>query len=60
MSVKALAMSLPKRAFQTVNWRGGTNEPMSGRFAAVRVRFTMRAAMLATSRDSQASIHRSF
>ena len=38
MSVKALALSLPSRAFQNVSWREGTNETLSGRFAAVRVR----------------------
>jgi SRSO17 transposase len=38
MSVKALALSLPAQAFQTLNWREGTNEPLSGRFAALRVR----------------------
>jgi SRSO17 transposase len=38
MSVKALALSLPLQSFQIVSWREGTNEPLSGRFAAVRVR----------------------
>ena len=38
MSVKALAMSLPEQAFHTISWREGTNEPLSGRFAALRVR----------------------
>jgi SRSO17 transposase len=38
MSVKALALSLPTRAFHTISWREGTNEPLSGRFAALRVR----------------------
>ena len=38
VSVKALAQSLPLRAFRTVQWRQGTNQPLSGRFAAVRVR----------------------
>lgn len=38
MSVKALAQSLPSRAFRTISWREGTNETLSGRFAAVRVR----------------------
>lgn len=37
-SVKALAMALPAQAFQRVNWREGTNAPLSGRFAALRVR----------------------
>lgn len=38
LSVKALAQSLPPAAYQTVSWREGTNELLSGRFAAVRVR----------------------
>jgi SRSO17 transposase len=38
LSVKALAQSLPQQAFQTISWREGTNETLSGRFAAVRVR----------------------
>ncbi len=38
MSVKALAQSLPERAFRNVRWRQGTNDTLSGRFAAVRVR----------------------
>ncbi len=38
MSVKTLALSLPAQAFHTISWREGTNEPLSGRFAALRVR----------------------
>jgi SRSO17 transposase len=38
VSVKALAMSLPAQAFHTISWREGTNEPLVGRFAALRVR----------------------
>jgi SRSO17 transposase len=38
VSVKASAMSLPPQALQTTTWREGTNAPLSGRFAAVRVR----------------------
>jgi SRSO17 transposase len=38
MSVKALALSLPAQAFHTISWREGTNETLSGRFAALRVR----------------------
>ncbi|SEK16214.1 SRSO17 transposase [Variovorax sp. OK212] len=38
MSVKALAQSLPSRAFQDISWREGTNDTLNGRFAAVRVR----------------------
>jgi SRSO17 transposase len=38
LSVKALAQHLPASAFQTISWREGTNQPLTGRFAAVRVR----------------------
>jgi SRSO17 transposase len=38
MSVKALAQGLPDSAFQRISWREGTNEPLAGRFAALRVR----------------------
>ncbi|MFN0022645.1 MAG: IS701 family transposase, partial [Parvularculaceae bacterium] len=37
-SVKALAMSVPARAYKKVTWREGTNETLSSRFAALRVR----------------------
>lgn len=38
VSVKALAQSLPDSAFQKISWREGTNERLTGRFAALRVR----------------------
>lgn len=38
ISVKALALSLPLSAYQTISWREGTNGTLKGRFAAVRVR----------------------
>ena len=38
MSVKALAMSQPPQAFHTISWREGSNDTLSGRFAALRVR----------------------
>lgn len=38
LAVKALAMALPARAFRTVRWREGSNQTLSSRFAAVRVR----------------------
>lgn len=37
-SVKALAQGLPASAFQNISWREGSNDTLSGRFAAVRVR----------------------
>jgi len=38
VSVKALAQGLPDSAFQNISWREGTNERLTGRFAALRVR----------------------
>ena len=38
LSVKALAQSLPGSAFQSISWREGTNEMLTGRFAVARVR----------------------
>lgn len=38
LSAKALALQLPEEAWQTVNWREGTNHELSSRFAAVRLR----------------------
>jgi len=38
LSTRALAMQLPTRRFHTVTWRQGTNEALSSRFAALRVR----------------------
>lgn len=38
LSVKAVAQQLPASAFHTISWREGTNETLSSRFAAVRVR----------------------
>jgi SRSO17 transposase len=37
VSVKALALALPKRAWRTISWREGTAERLSSRFACVRV-----------------------
>jgi SRSO17 transposase len=38
VSVEQLALGLPKKAWRKMSWREGTNEPLSGRFARVRVR----------------------
>jgi len=38
VTVKALALSLPAKAWRKTTWREGTNAPLSSRFAAVRVR----------------------
>jgi SRSO17 transposase len=42
VSVKELALGLPKRAWRRVEWREGTAEPLSSRFASVRVRIARR------------------
>ena len=38
ITVKQLAVDLPESAWRKVTWREGTNEPLSSRFARVRVR----------------------
>jgi len=38
VNVKTLAQGLSESAFQNINWREGTNERLTGRFAALRVR----------------------
>jgi SRSO17 transposase len=42
ISVKDLALSLPKRAWRTIEWREGSAETLSSRFARVRVRAARR------------------
>src|SRR5262245_41079001 len=38
MTVEALALALPKRAWQAITWHEGAAEPLRSRFARVRVR----------------------
>ncbi len=38
VSVEQLALDLPKSSWRKVTWREGSNAPLSGRFARVRVR----------------------
>ena len=38
LSAKELALGLPKRAWRQIEWREGSAEPLSSRFAHVRVR----------------------
>jgi SRSO17 transposase len=38
LSVKKLALSLPKHAWRTITWREGSADPLRSRFARVRVR----------------------
>ena len=42
VSVKELALGLPKRAWRTITWREGSAERLSSRFARVRVRVAHR------------------
>lgn len=37
VTVRAVALALPARAWRRVTWRNGTNRPWAARFAAVRV-----------------------
>jgi SRSO17 transposase len=37
ITVRALALTLPARAWRRVTWRNGTNRPWAARFAALRV-----------------------
>jgi len=37
ISAKEVALRLPAKAWRTIEWREGTNEPLSSRFARVRV-----------------------
>ena len=38
VSIKQLALALPRRAWRTIGWREGSAEPLCSRFARVRVR----------------------
>jgi SRSO17 transposase len=42
VNVKDLAFSLPARAWRTIPWREGTNEPLRSRFARLRIRIAHR------------------
>jgi SRSO17 transposase len=53
ISVKALARSLPKRAWHTIEWREGTAERLSSRFARVRIRVAHRDYQLTESRPEE-------
>ncbi len=45
LSVKELALGLPRRAWRTIGWREGTAERLSSRFARVRVRAAHRGQL---------------
>ena len=53
ISVKALARGLPARAWRTIEWREGTAERLSSRFARVRVRAAHRDYWLAEPRAEE-------
>jgi len=53
VSAKDLAMSLKPGAWKTITWRDGTNAPLSGRFAAVRVRPAHRDQKLSKPRPRE-------
>ena len=53
ISVKQLAVGLPKRAWRTIEWREGTTDVLSSRFARVRVRAAHRDYNLTESRSEE-------
>jgi SRSO17 transposase len=53
VSVKELALALPKRAWRTVTWREGTAEQLCSRFACVRVRAARRDFTRSESRSEE-------
>src|SRR5947209_12059299 len=53
ISVKALALSLPKEAWQTLAWREGSAERLSSRFARQRLRPAHRDAKLSQPRAEE-------
>jgi SRSO17 transposase len=52
-SVKQLALDLPKRAWRSIEWREGTAERLSSRFARARVRAAHHDYMLSESRPEE-------
>jgi SRSO17 transposase len=53
VSVKELALDLPKRAWRSIKWREGTAEWLSSRFARVRVRAAHHDYKLSESRPEE-------
>jgi SRSO17 transposase len=53
VSVKALARNLPAKAWRTVTWREGTAEPLTSRFARLRVRAAHRDYNLTAARPEE-------
>jgi len=53
ISVKELARGLPARAWRTIAWREGSAEPLTSRFARIRVRVAHRDYNLSKSRPEE-------
>jgi SRSO17 transposase len=53
VSVKDLAIGLPKHAWRTITWREGSAEPLSSRFTRVRVRVARRDEKRSRSRSEE-------
>ena len=53
ISVKQLALGLPKRAWRTIGWREGSTERLSSRFARLRIRVAHRDYNLTASRPEE-------
>ena len=53
ISVKELALGLPSKAWRTIKWREGTAEPLTSRFARLRVRVAHRDYNLTKSRPEE-------
>jgi SRSO17 transposase len=53
VSAKELALNLPARAWRTITWREGSAEPLTSRFARIRVRAAHRDYNLTKSRPEE-------
>ena len=53
ISVKELALGLPKHVWRTIKWREGSNDPLVSRFARVRVRVAHRDYNLSEIRPEE-------
>jgi SRSO17 transposase len=53
VSVKELALNLPARAWRTITWRQGSAEPLTSRFARIRVAAAHRDYNLTMSRPQE-------
>ena len=53
VSVKELALSLPRQAWRQIEWREGSAQPLSSRFARVRVRVARRDFKRSESRPEE-------